>query len=232
MTPTLLPGPAPYALSGENTVTPAQSIDAAWRDSSASGMGNTNRSCARMPVEYPPCVNTPSGCSWFCRTYHQYLDLCCNMRGAHVCVDHVRAVVLVVVVARATLQAAADLRTDACTVAGLETGHVRAHARHLPDDLVPDDEREARGCAPAAGERVQVRAAYTAVGDRDLDVVGAERLGCEWRDGERGPCRRICVTESLLVKMSSSRCKASSPVIAYPLNSSSCWADILDGGLL
>lgn len=54
-----------------------------------------------------------------------------------------RAVVLVVVVARAALQAAADLRTDACTVAGLETDHVRAHARHLPDDLVPDDEREA-----------------------------------------------------------------------------------------
>ena len=35
-------------------------IDAAWRDSISSGMGNTKRSCARIPVENPPCVGTPS----------------------------------------------------------------------------------------------------------------------------------------------------------------------------
>lgn len=38
------------------------------------------------------------------------------------------------------------------------------------------------------------------MGDRDLDVIGPERLGREWCDGEGGPRRRVCITESLLVR--------------------------------
>lgn len=67
-----------------------------------------------------------------------------------------RAVILVIVVARAALEAAPDLRANTRTVAGLQAHHICAHSRHLPDDLVAHDEREARRRAPAAGECVQV----------------------------------------------------------------------------
>jgi len=49
--PTFLPGPAPLRFSGENTVRPAHNIDAASRDSSLSGIANTNCSLPRMAVE-------------------------------------------------------------------------------------------------------------------------------------------------------------------------------------
>lgn len=54
MTPTFFPGPHPFIRSGWKTVSPPHIIDAAWRDSIFSGIGNTKRSCARMPVENPP----------------------------------------------------------------------------------------------------------------------------------------------------------------------------------
>lgn len=126
--------------------------------------------------------------------------------------DHLRAVVLVVVVARAAVEAAPDLCADACAVARLDALHVRADARDLPDDLVADDEGEV-GLAPSAGERMEVGAADTTVGDRNLDVVGAEGFGLEGGDGEGRPRRRVyseaCQSEGLCAV-----CEASLPVIA------------------
>ena len=58
--PIVFPGPVPLRTSGEYTVRPAQSIGAASSDLRASGMANTQRSCARIVVEYPPCDMTPS----------------------------------------------------------------------------------------------------------------------------------------------------------------------------
>ena len=49
--PTFLPVPAPFLLSGENTVSPPHSIEQASAEDIASGMGKTNCSCAIIPVE-------------------------------------------------------------------------------------------------------------------------------------------------------------------------------------
>jgi hypothetical protein len=65
MMPTFLPGPVPLRMSGEKTVRPAQSMLAASSDAMPSGIGKTKSSFAMMPVEYPPCVRTPSGYSAF-----------------------------------------------------------------------------------------------------------------------------------------------------------------------
>jgi hypothetical protein len=65
LTRTFLPGPVPLRMSGEKTVRPAQSMLAASSDAMPSGIGKTKSSFAMMPVEYPPCVRTPSGYSAF-----------------------------------------------------------------------------------------------------------------------------------------------------------------------
>lgn len=51
MIPTFFPGPAPLRTKGEKTVRPAHIIDAASAELIASGIGNTNCSCAIIPVE-------------------------------------------------------------------------------------------------------------------------------------------------------------------------------------
>jgi hypothetical protein len=61
MMPTFLPGPMLLRMRGEKTVRPAQSMLAASSDAMPSGIGKTKSSFAMMPVEYPPCVRTPSG---------------------------------------------------------------------------------------------------------------------------------------------------------------------------
>jgi hypothetical protein len=74
-----------------------------------------------------------------------------------------------VVLAQPAVVAAPDLRTDADAVADLDAFHRGPDALRDADDLVPDDGGR-RERAPAARDRVHVRAAHAAVGDRDLNV--------------------------------------------------------------
>lgn len=91
----------------------------------------------------------------------------------HISIDSLGAVVLVISLARAAVQARPDLRANTDAVADVDALDIRADADGVADDLVADDEREL-GLAPAAGERVHVRGADTAVRDRDLDVILVE----------------------------------------------------------
>lgn len=57
--PTLLPGPQPCLLSGENTVTPPHSIGAANSGRRPSGTLTTKCDAARWYRAYPPCDRPP-----------------------------------------------------------------------------------------------------------------------------------------------------------------------------
>ena len=54
ITPTVLPGPQPFAFNGAYVVTPAQSIGAACVDGISSGILIANRAGTRWYVLYPP----------------------------------------------------------------------------------------------------------------------------------------------------------------------------------
>lgn len=99
----------------------------------------------------------------------------------HIRRDALRAVVLVIVVAWSALHTTTDLRANTDTVTDLDVFNILSNSHRLSDNLVSNDERE-MALAPALLEGVQVRAADTAVGDGDFDVVGAEGLWFEGSD--------------------------------------------------
>jgi len=95
-----------------------------------------------------------------------------------VCVDHLRAVVLLVTLAVDALSAGTDLSTNTDSLALLELGNLVTDSEDLADNLVSDTERE-RSVAPSTSNGVNVRSANSAGIDRDIDIVLLEGLtGC------------------------------------------------------
>ena len=103
-------------------------------------------------------------------------------------VDHVRAVVLVLVLAHVALEARPHLGADADPVAYFDAAlDVLADLHGLADHLVADAER-ALEVTPAAGACVHVAAADAAALDLDVDVAVLEGLGIELLLVELVPC--------------------------------------------
>jgi len=92
-----------------------------------------------------------------------------------VCVDHLRAVVLLVTLAVDALSAGTDLSTDTDSLALLELGDLVTNSEDLANDFVSNTERK-RSVAPSTSDAVHVGAANTAGIDRDIDIVLLEGL--------------------------------------------------------
>lgn len=95
------------------------------------------------------------------------------------------AVVLVVGLAGTAFQARVNLRANANSVPDVDTLDVGADACGVSNDLVAYYERKL-GFAPAGGERMNVAAADTTVGDGNFDVIFGPVLGSELHDLEVG----------------------------------------------
>ncbi len=137
MTPTFFPGPAPFSFKGEKTVRPAQNIEAACRDSMASGMGKTNCWCARIAVENPPWVTVPSGYSAFYKRFEFVNADKGTAIFTYIGINLLRAVILISIFALPTLQASSDLGTNTNTITSFESLHVITNANDFADYLVP-----------------------------------------------------------------------------------------------
>jgi len=95
---------------------------------------------------------------------------------AVVSVDHIRAVVFVLVVAELALQARRDLGTNTNTVADLDLADLVTNSDSLADDFVTNAERTLE-VSPTASNGVNIRATNTAGLDLDIDIAIAPGLG-------------------------------------------------------
>ena len=133
MTPTFLPGPAPFRTRGEKTVKPPQSIEQASALVTPSGRGKTNRSSAIMPVEYPPkvlCDHNLYSVPLFTASLrdrdmetHNAIRMLVTVR-----VYPFRAVVLVVILAETAVITARNHRAHADAVADLNVFDLRPNS--------------------------------------------------------------------------------------------------------
>ena len=94
------------------------------------------------------------------------------------CTDHVRAVVLVVLLALLALETSLDLGADADALAFLDQGYVLADLDRLANDLVPNTDRQ-RALAPPTGDCVHITTADTARLDQHVHVMVFKLLGLD-----------------------------------------------------
>ena len=99
-----------------------------------------------------------------------------------VCVDHLRAVVLLVALAVDALSAGTDLSTDTDSLTLLELLDLVTDPDDLADDLVSNTKRK-RSAAPSTSDGVNIRAANSASIDSDIDIVLLEGLREYMSDG-------------------------------------------------
>lgn len=92
-----------------------------------------------------------------------------------ICVNHLRAVVLVLVLAVLALHARPDLSTNTDSVALLELGDLVANSQDLADDLVTDTEREG-SVTPSTSDGVDIGTTNTTGVNGDVNIVLLEGL--------------------------------------------------------
>jgi len=92
-----------------------------------------------------------------------------------VCVDHLRAVVLLVTLAVDALSASTDLSTNTDSLALRELLDLVTNSEDSADNLVSYTERK-RSVAPTTSDGVNVRSTDSAGINRDIDIVLLERL--------------------------------------------------------
>jgi len=116
-------------------------------------------------------------------------------------VDLVGAVVLLVRLAVAAGQVGANLCTNTDTVADLDGLHIFADLDCLSDDLVADADGQ-RSLTPAAVDGVDVRSAYTAALDGNVNVAVLEGLELElgWLLARRHAVHQGALTNLLLLE--------------------------------
>jgi hypothetical protein len=95
---------------------------------------------------------------------------------AVVSVDHIRAVVLVLVLAKLALKTRRNLGSNTHTVSNLDILDLIAYSDSLADNFVTDAERTFK-VSPAAGNGVDIRAADTTGVDLDIDIAISPGLG-------------------------------------------------------
>jgi hypothetical protein len=93
-------------------------------------------------------------------------------------VDHIRAVVFVLVFAELALEARRDLSTNTNTVADLDLADLVANSDSLANDFVTNAERTFK-VSPSASNGVNIRTADTAGFDLDINIAIAPGLGCK-----------------------------------------------------
>ncbi|KAI6747715.1 hypothetical protein HG531_008257 [Fusarium graminearum] len=97
---------------------------------------------------------------------------------AVVSVDHVRAVVFVLVVAELALEARRNLSTNTNTVANLDLADLVTNSYSLANNFVTNTERTLK-VSPATSDGVDIRAADTAAFDLDINIAVSPGLGCK-----------------------------------------------------
>ena len=96
--------------------------------------------------------------------------------------NHMRAVILVIVLAVLAFQASPDLSTNTNAISNLDFFYVLTNFDGTSDDLVAYT--DGHGCiTPASVDRVHIAATDTTAFGFDVDVVVGERFGFELRMG-------------------------------------------------